>query len=651
MSAIHSPLKSRLYSKWAFHGLFAKFLLVLIPMFLVLTVPGVVLLVQFEAHNEHEALASRIGGQAARVANSLARHNASVNLHMARDLLTFLTADRAFECAEFRTRKDGRVLATAPTHVGCLNQNSGHRLELPVGEDDAYTLVVQFSDTEVVEAQKVHRSIDLSMLGIGFSIAVVAASLGFRLIVNKPLGQLLTAIRKNLETGERTAIEVSSNDELATVIVAFNGMLRREDAREKILRETNEKLRASQQKFEQLSRELEIRVGERTLELANREAALFDSEQRFRDFAKASSDWYWEMDEHLRFSYFSDRFAEVAGVDPTALLGKTREETGNPNVDPAQWQRHLDALHDKIPFRNFVHPRVKQNGETVWLSINGVPYFDHERNFKGFRGTGNDTTKLMEAHQNAEQARLEAERANRAKSDFLANMSHELRTPLNAIIGYAELLQEEAQDRRDRLLFDDLSKVSKSAHHLHGLVNDILDLSKIEAEKMEVSFDHVDIPALIAEIADAVQPLVTENANALHIDNEAEVITLVTDSQMLRQALLNLLSNATKFTHAGAIRLTVNQSGQDWLQFEVSDTGIGMSEEQVGRVFEPFTQGDSTISKNYGGTGLGLSLCRRFADLLNGKLSVQSVEGAGTRFTLSLPIRQTIPDSTEAISA
>jgi len=651
MAATQSPPKQWSYINWPFPGLFGKFLLVLVPVFLALTVPGLVLLVHSEAHNEQEALASRIGNQAARVAASLERHDGPANALLARDLLAFLAADNAFVCAEFRVRGSGQVLAAAPPNLGCHNQNSTQRLELAVGEDGAHTLVVQFSDAEIVEARKLHRSIDFSMLGIGFVVAVVAASLVFRFIVSKPLGQMLAAIRKNSETGERTTIKVTGNDELARVIVAFNDMLQREDEREEILKETNEKLRASQQEFKQLSRDLEKRVDERTMELAHREAALFDSEQRFRDFAKASSDWYWEMDENLRFSYFSDRFAEVAGIDASALLGKTREETGIPNVDPMQWQRHLDALANRQPFRNFVHPRVKQNGDTVWLSINAVPYFDREGNFKGFRGTGNDATELVEAQRSAEQTRQEAERANRAKSDFLANMSHELRTPLNAIIGYAELLQEEAADQQDRQLFDDLSKVHSSARHLHGLVNDILDLSKIEADKMEINLDEVDITALLAEVADAVRPLVTGKANSFHIDNATKVTTFVTDSQMLRQALLNLLGNAAKFTQAGKIRLTVDQDDQDWLRFEVSDTGIGMSQEQIDRVFEPFTQGDSSISKNYGGTGLGLSLCRRFAELLSGKLSVESNEGAGTRFTLALPIRQAKPAEATAISA
>jgi len=651
MAAIELALKKKSFINWAFRGLFAKFLLVLVPVFLLLTVPGLALLAQFEAHHEKEALASRIGSQAARVATSLARHDAAVNLHMAHDLLAFLAADRAFVCAEFRNRKDSRVLAAAPPQIGCLNQDSRHRLELPIGEDEMTSLVVQFSSDEIVEAQKLHRSIDITMLGIGIVVAVLAASFGFRIIVGKPLGQLLAAIRRNFETGERTAITVSSNDELATVIVAFNGMLQRETEREQTLHQTNEKLRASQQEFEQLSRELEIRVRERTLELANREAALFDSEQRFRDFAKASSDWYWEMDENLRFSYFSSRFTEVTGLNPVWLIGKTREETGIPNVDPAQWQRHLDALHNRKPFRNFIHPRTKPNGDTVWLSINGVPNFGQGGKFKGFRGTGNGITELMEAQQNAEQARLEAETANRAKSDFLASMSHELRTPLNAIIGYAELLQEEAKDRQDRQLFDDLSKVCKSARHLHRLVDDVLDLSKIEADMMDVNFDHVDIDALTVEVADAVRPLVNKNDNTIHIDNAAEVSTLITDRQMLHQALLNLLGNAAKFTRAGEVRLTVRQVDPDWVRFEVSDTGIGMTEAQLSKVFEPFTQADSSVNRNFGGTGLGLALCRRFAKLLNGRLTVESEEGTGTRFTLALPIRQTNPDSVEALSA
>ncbi len=382
---------SRKFS-FAFNRLFAKFLLVLVPVFLALEIPGFYFLTQYETRDHEEALASRVGNHAARIATALAAHDTSGNPRLAHDFLASLAADRAFLCAELRSHTGDRVLAAAPSNVGCSGRNSGHQFALAVGEDSARTLLVQFTSSEIAESHSLRRSLTLAVVIFGFIVAAIAAAFGFHLIVNRPLGNLLTAIRTNAESGERTTIDASSHDELGAVTKAFNNMLKLESRREQELGQINESLRESREEFQTLNFELEERVRIRTSELKSRETALFDSEQRFRNFAEASSDWYWEMDENLRFSYFSDRFTEVTGVDATLLLGKTREETGVPGVDLEQWQSHLDALHAHRIFRSFIHPRVKPDGNTVWLSINGIPYFDPDGNFRGYRGTGSDIT-------------------------------------------------------------------------------------------------------------------------------------------------------------------------------------------------------------------------------------------------------------------
>jgi len=219
-------------------------------------------------------------------------------------------------------------------------------------------------------------------------------------------------------------------------------------------------------------------------------------------------------------------------------------------------------------------------------------------------------------------------------------MRHELRTPLNAIIGYSELLQEEAEDRKDDALFDDLNKVRNAGNHLLGLISNILDLSKVEAGKMEVEFHETKLDELLAEIDNTAQLLVTEKGNTFEVFNNATVTTFATDTQKLRQGLLNLLGNAAKFSKDGEVRLEVTQEPTGWLNFIVSDTGIGMNADQLSKILEPFTQGESSTAKKYGGTGLGLAITKNFVELLGGRLNVESEPGQGSRFTISLPIQQ-----------
>ncbi len=234
-------------------------------------------------------------------------------------------------------------------------------------------------------------------------------------------------------------------------------------------------------------------------------------------------------------------------------------------------------------------------------------------------------------------AKDEAETANRAKSEFLANMSHELRTPLNAIIGYSEMLLEDAEADGAKEQADDLRKVRRSGRHLLGLINDILDISKIEAGKLELSFDDVKLDELIAEVEGIALPLVEKNGNRLKVGVPRELGGLECDEQRLRQILLNLLSNAAKFTEAGLVGLTVQRAGDGWVRFEVCDRGIGMSNEQVAAIFEPFGQATSSITKKYGGTGLGLAISQRFAEMMGGQITVDSELGNGSRFSLALP--------------
>lgn len=253
-------------------------------------------------------------------------------------------------------------------------------------------------------------------------------------------------------------------------------------------------------------------------------------------------------------------------------------------------------------------------------------------------------------------AKEEAEAGNRAKSQFLATMSHELRTPMNAIIGYSEMLLEEEEDSEKQ---EDLNKIHSSAKHLLGLINDVLDLSKVESGKMELYLEEFAVQDILNEIEATAAPLMEKNNNCLKIDVTEDIGNVYVDRTKCRQILLNFLSNAAKFTKEGVIELTVQRdqiAGKDWLCMRIQDQGIGMTEEQQKKLFRPFSQADASTTRRYGGTGLGLAITKQFVDMMGGTISVHSVFGEGSTFTVNLPVRVTkqiqpkLPDKEELLS-
>ncbi|WP_455210655.1 response regulator [Kaarinaea lacus] len=256
---------------------------------------------------------------------------------------------------------------------------------------------------------------------------------------------------------------------------------------------------------------------------------------------------------------------------------------------------------------------------------------------------GEDVTEAKHAEEEARAAlieKLSAESANQAKSQFLANMSHELRTPLNAILGYSQMLEEEAADSNYDHISPDLQKIQIAGKHLLTLINEILDLSKIEAGRMELHLEEFSLDDLLSEVVSTAQPLASNKGNQLEVHRSGTLGKVRSDATKLRQILFNLISNATKFTENGQISVYTSSdrvNERDWFTFEVQDTGIGMSAEQLKRVFLPFSQADSSTTRQYGGTGLGLAITKRFCEMLGGAVSATSKPGQGTTFSVRLP--------------
>ncbi len=381
--------------------------------------------------------------------------------------------------------------------------------------------------------------------------------------------------------------------------------------------------------------QLATRINEMLDALDHSQQVRHESEQRYRAVIEQTSESIFLIEPTTqRIIESNTAFQKLLGYNSEEILSLTLGDFIDHESESIAYniQRTLSSQSYHLGERRY----RRKDGSIVEVEVSANKIYYGQRT--AISAVVRDITQRKQVERELYQAKVTAELANKSKSQFLANMSHELRTPLNAIIGYSEILQEEAEELEPEELNVDLKKIESAGRHLLGLINDILDLSKIEAGKMELYLEAFQVPDTLQEIIFTVQPLVQKNGNQLQVDCEPEIGEMYADITKVRQILFNLLGNASKFTNQGTIFLRVFQKEGEKIIFEVRDTGIGMTQEQLDKLFQPFTQADTSTTRKYGGTGLGLAIAKQFCQMMGGDISVDSELGKGSIFTIHLPL-------------
>ncbi len=528
--------------------------------------------------------------------------------------------------------------------------------------DELLGEVTLFSGRAVIFERTKHRII---LIVIGAVVQILFLWLCFswisRRFLSRPLIRLTQSIESfNLNNPEAPPpeIQIDGQDELATLSRSFYGMQTR-------LAETVRSLQENQHELSQLNEQLEDRVQERTVSLEFSNTALQESENRFRVIIEGlrKEHFFYIYDTIGDYNYLSPSITEVLGYSVEEYKRRFADcMTDNPINDEAIRFAEL-SLQGKEQ-QTYEMEVYHKDGSTRRLEVNEVPIFDDHSQVIGVGGVAHDITErkgmevslkervnelagtrraMLNMVEDIREAHEKADEANQAKSDFLANMSHEIRTPMNAVIGMAYLALKTDLSRKQR---DYIKKIQSSANSLLGIINDILDFSKIEAGKLDI--EAIDFN--LDEVLDNLANLVTVKA---HEKEELEVLFatgqnvprfLVGDPLRLGQVLINLANNAVKFTDAGEIVVSSELVGENenrvTLKFAVRDTGIGLTEEQRGKLFQSFSQADTSTTRKYGGTGLGLTISKRLVEMMDGEIWVESEYGHGTTFNFTVSLEQ-----------
>ncbi|MET0213688.1 MAG: response regulator [Vicinamibacterales bacterium] len=526
------------------------------------------------------------------------------------------------------------------------------------------------SDMQQLNARIERYVTIVGILMLGSALVALLVSSRLQRLISNPILHLEETM-KSVSAHKNFALRAqkSQEDEIGSLIDGFNAMVADIQQRDTALlganldltqrttqleEESAERLRA-QDELKAFNVTLEQRVAERSAaaeerarELVRSEAALKRQKRILQSILDSMSDGVIVADDEGRLilaNPAAERLLQlsVADVEEASQLWLRRQGLLLPDrVTPYPLERFplTQAIRgEEVEGAEVYIAHARDDGGT-WLSVNATPLKDEEGVLHNGVAVFHDITVRKRSEEELRNAKDAAEAANVAKSRFLANMSHELRTPLNAIIGYSEMLQEQATEVGQPELVPDLKKIHSAGKHLQGLIDDILDLSKIEAGKMEVFVESFEVSNIVDDVVATIEPLVEKAGNTLHVTCPDDVGIMRADMTKVRQVLFNLLSNACKFTQNGRVSLDVERqhfATGEWIHFRVRDTGIGMTPEQIGKLFQEFTQADTSTTRKYGGTGLGLAISRRFARIMGGDIVVESTPGEGSTFVAQFP--------------
>jgi PAS domain S-box-containing protein len=370
--------------------------------------------------------------------------------------------------------------------------------------------------------------------------------------------------------------------------------------------------------------------------LNEKTAALTVSQARFQAFAELASDWFWETDHQLRYEYISSAEDEFQAHTYQHFIGKTPIEIRSYDEQQQQkkWRMFLNFVNNHQEIHNFEYEAKAPDGKTFWISISGKAQFDEEGMYLGYMGIGRDISYAKQREIDLQKEKERAEKANAAKSDFLAVMSHEIRTPMNAILGMLELLEDTNPSSKQHELID---YMRSSTRLLQGVISDTLDFAKIESGTLKLELSDTNLINLTKNLVKQFETQAIKHSIEFECTIDHSVPERINcDGVRLSQILLNLLSNAFKFTHEGSVKLYLNKSDNQII-FRVVDTGVGISEEDISKLFEPFTQFHSRQKGRQQGVGLGLSITRRLLNLMGGSITCYSTVGEGTEFIIRVP--------------